>query len=1323
MNGDTYMRKITRLISVLLSLAILANFLPIIANAESDIYNDGVWSYRIDGDHAVLVGVTEVQKGEVCGPPSTLGGYPLKVISGVNCGALAGIRTTQFIIPQGVEVITQQAFNTGLFTSVVMPLSLKQVDFNAFPNCNSFNTIYYEGTAEDWEKISISYPGLSNEWSTNATKHYNYTYAASDNEESNYIQIGDYITLGTYQDEPIVWRCVDIDENGPLMLSDKILCLKAYDANGESEYYHSDGWGYVRKNSGSNCWSDSSIRQWLNSQDSIVQYSHCAPSTERVTSGYNAYDKEAGFLNSFTDKELSMIKTVTQKVCINSWETQRDGYCDGGTQELNYYPSKTEVDYSTYFYQNVTDKVFLLNPSQVDAVGRNLNGYLEDAYPTVSAVENSNYKNENLSADSVWSYFLAIPRNEGASYENVSIMTSTGISNAGASWGWFGIRPAFYLAGDYEGNEETANTFTSIEEYMADIILNNNYYGVLKNLNGSTPQNYVYSYALQPNQISLARIYVDLLHQNSTFMSSADAWKALTFSPSDTYQNELDEIGYYEAVLLNVLDCSVKYTILPTAVKDTQKTITTITTPVLKSLKQFADKDYEKLLNQPWAQFSELEQLSMIEAAGAKCTSLQKISGYNSGISTIFSTASDIRSAIEKIASLEKIAEVDEYVVNVLSTMYAKCPSSNMAMRTAILEIKKNCESSFDKTMVEFLTGATSVGNVVVSEGINALWTDAIASLGGGTGAWLLIGQMVGKGLSNFMFSTDACLEQFYMMEALVNLEDVLVSSVKQTAQSYCVCETSERAKEFLTAEKMLLSLYDMSADYAKDFTEIVKTKGVINGIQSIFGFGNLQEFEEYCQVADSIKSGLNIFRLGLFDFDYSYKNALKLDNLSAYTAYLSAYTNTGEYWNATVMTVACPTDVDIFNDSGVKVACVRNNQLFGLVPGIAIWIDGNVKHLVLPKNCAYQVKITGTDDGTMAYTVSEFAEGAYAREIAHVDVPLTTGCTYTSNLPIKENIETDTYILTDDNGNALSPTIDSKELKIAGASLTLQNDLTINYKVKKAIFATNRYQNPYILFELNGMQTKVSEYTEEGEYYVFRFKNIAPNQMKDVIQATLCSSYNGTIVSGETVSYSVFEYCSNMLKRYTTDEYAKLRTLLVDLLQYGAQSQMYTDFQTDLLATDGLTEQELAYGTITYPELKSILDTAYTTIENPTAFWKGAGLKLDNAITVRFILETQDIENMFVHIKTAYGEWNIPASEFIKTDKGYYVYFNGLHAGQLREPIYVTAYQGGAIVSDTVRYSVESYAYAKQESTIPYLSSLVVAMMRYGDSAYAYMH
>lgn len=38
------------------------------------------------------------------------------------------------------------------------------------------------------------------------------------------VQLGDYIRLGSYDGEPILWRCVSVDENGPLMLSDKVLC-------------------------------------------------------------------------------------------------------------------------------------------------------------------------------------------------------------------------------------------------------------------------------------------------------------------------------------------------------------------------------------------------------------------------------------------------------------------------------------------------------------------------------------------------------------------------------------------------------------------------------------------------------------------------------------------------------------------------------------------------------------------------------------------------------------------------------------------------------------------------------------------------------------------------------------------------------------------------------------------------------------------------------------------------------------------------------------------------------------------------------------------
>lgn len=863
----------------------------------------------------------------------------------------------------------------------------------------------------------------------------------------------------------------------------------------------------------------------------------------------------------------------------------------------------------------------------------------------------------------------------------------------------------------------------TLEQYMANVILGHNYDGVLKNLNGSTPQNYLYEYALHPDQISLTRVYVDLLHQNSTFMGNAAAWEVATFSPTDTYENPLDEVGYYEAVLMNVLNCAVEYTILPSAVKDAQKNASKLTSSVVKPLKAAAEVDYEQLLAQPWEMFSESEQLQMIEAAGAKCTALKKISGASSGLSDIFSTASDIREACEKLASLDKIAEVDEYVVNVLNALYANCPTTNTAMRTAISEIKTVCGESFDKTMVELLNGAATAANIVVSEGVTALWNDAIAAVGGGIGAGVLIGQLIGKNLSNFLFSTDACLEQFYVMEALTDMETVLVSVVQNFAANYKVFNTSETAKNFLTAEKMLLGLYDLSADYAKDFTEIVKTKGIVNGVLSIFGFGNTQAFEEYCKVADAMKSNISIFERALFDFDFGYARALQIDNPAAYAAYLSASADTKEYWNATVLTVACPTDVEIYDEAGEKVAAVFNNQLFGLVPGVAIWIDGDVKHLVLPKDGEYTVRVTGTDSGSMDYTVSEFTDGAYTREIVHTDVPLTTGCTYDAVLPNKDGIETDDYLLTDENGNTLSPTVDSRNLKIAGASLTLQNDLTLNYKVEKSLFDETAYEDPYILFELNGVQTKVSNYEENGDYYVFRFENIAPNQMNDTVKATLCAKLGDTLLCGTAVSYSVAAYCCNMLGKCADDKYAKLRTLLVDLLNYGAQSQQYTNYDIDRLVNANLTAEQLAFGTAETPVLNSCLNTAYATVENPSAAWGGAGLKLENAITMRFILTAEDVTDLTVKVTTSFGEWNIPASEFESINGGYYVYFNGLNAGQLRDPIYLTAYRGETAVSNTVCYSVESYAYAKQDSTIPHLSELVTAMMKYGDSAYAYVH
>lgn len=136
------------------------------------------------------------------------------------------------------------------------------------------------------------------------------------------LNIGDYVEIGTYAEEPIKWRCIDINENGALMLSDQVLCYKSYDACGWSI-------GDTHRN---NIWRDSSIRCWLNSdaQGGNVSFA-CDILPDSPEVGSCSYSNEAGFLNGFTDEELELINPVytdsyTDRVFLLD-ETQFDKMC------------------------------------------------------------------------------------------------------------------------------------------------------------------------------------------------------------------------------------------------------------------------------------------------------------------------------------------------------------------------------------------------------------------------------------------------------------------------------------------------------------------------------------------------------------------------------------------------------------------------------------------------------------------------------------------------------------------------------------------------------------------------------------------------------------------------------------------------------------------------------------------------------------------------------------------------------------------------------------------------------------------------------------
>lgn len=80
---------------------------------------------------------------------------------------------TSITIPNGVPSIGNYLFNgCSSLTSITIPNSVTSIGGYAFNDCTSLTDVYYTGTEEEWNSISIS---ASNVPLSIATKHYNYT--------------------------------------------------------------------------------------------------------------------------------------------------------------------------------------------------------------------------------------------------------------------------------------------------------------------------------------------------------------------------------------------------------------------------------------------------------------------------------------------------------------------------------------------------------------------------------------------------------------------------------------------------------------------------------------------------------------------------------------------------------------------------------------------------------------------------------------------------------------------------------------------------------------------------------------------------------------------------------------------------------------------------------------------------------------------------------------------------------------------------------------------------------------------------------------------
>ena len=273
---------------------------------------------------------------------------------------------------------------------------------------------------------------------------------SADEAKTTQVELGQYISLGKYNGKDVIWRCVSVDDKGSLMLADYIIDTLPYDAmTNDNSRSKSHSRNYKRDTYGSNYWKDSNMRSWLNSAADAGEVKWLCGNPPRA--GYvdgNAYDKKAGFLNDFTKAEIAAMKTVTQRSLVSHPEYKQGIYDGDGRSdlELNYDIQNVADNFESAYGENSTEKVFLLDVKQVNAVWKNLGDY---------------YIGSNEQGMS-WPYWLRTPVSD-CNHDMRYVHNNGTIGRESPQRSYIGVRPAFYLDTDYyvatSGNGTSENPY------------------------------------------------------------------------------------------------------------------------------------------------------------------------------------------------------------------------------------------------------------------------------------------------------------------------------------------------------------------------------------------------------------------------------------------------------------------------------------------------------------------------------------------------------------------------------------------------------------------------------------------------------------------------------------------------------------------------------------------------------------------------------------------------------------------------------------------------------------------------------------------------
>ena len=274
------------------------------------------------------------------------------------------------------------------------------------------------------------------------------------------------------------------------------------------------------------------------------------------------------------------------------------------------------------------------------------------------------------------------------------------------------------------------------------------------------------------------------------------------------------------------------------------------------------------------------------------------------------------------------------------------------------------------------------------------------------------------------------------------------------------------------------------------------------------------------------------------------------------------------------------------------------------------------------------------------------------------------------------------------------------------GVSVSLNENIVLKFEVEN-------YTTGYTLT----FNYKNKDYVGEVKGGVAEFAYVTPQYLDEVVTATI---YDGEKKEVTHTAKSVKEYLYELIRAKKADyskmpceQFAAMKTLAVDMLNYGAEAQKKYLSVTDNLVTKDLTNAEKAYATTFAAPDESVQATLSGTKAGYE--WVSAGIRFDYNVSLYFVVKPLT-ENAVLKLKINDNE---VIDKFIVENGNYKFRYENVNVVDFANKYTVTVWDGETQIGQTLSYSVNTYVLNMHANAE--MGEITKAVYNYGVSAVKY--